>query len=270
MIHIPNRIIKETICTSETIEKMTAFEETFFYRLWVNCDDYGRMDARPAILKAKLFPLKDRLTLKDVQSALNRLADIGCVRLYTVEQKPYLYLPSWTVHQRVRDSREKYPSPETGELLPQSAANSGESRPESNPIQSESNPNPIHIPDLCKEIIEYLNEKVGKAFKHTSKANQDLIKARLNDKYTLDDFKKIIDNKVAEWNHEPEPEKEDMRNFLRPETLFSAKHFESYLNSKPPTIAIPRRNNFMQRQYDDDFYKMLDEASITGKRGITP
>ena len=47
---MPNRIIKETICTSDTIERLTPFEETFFYRLIVNCDDYGRMDARPAIL----------------------------------------------------------------------------------------------------------------------------------------------------------------------------------------------------------------------------
>jgi uncharacterized phage protein (TIGR02220 family) len=253
---------------------MTSFEETFFYRLWVNCDDYGRMDARTTILKAKLFPLKDRLTLKDVQGALTKLVDIGCVELYEVEQKPYLYLPTWTVHQRVRNLREKYPSPDNADILPRVAADCGEFQQdaaragaESNPIQSESNPNPIHIPDLCKEIIEYLNEKVGKAFKHTSKANQDLIKARLNDKYTLDDFKKVIDNKVAEWNHEPEPEKEDMRNFLRPETLFATKHFESYLNSKPPTIAIPRRNNFIQRQYDDEFYEMLDNASLTGKKG---
>ena len=53
-----NRIIKESICASDTIDQLTYFEEVFFYRLIVNCDDYGRFDARLPILKARLFPLK--------------------------------------------------------------------------------------------------------------------------------------------------------------------------------------------------------------------
>ncbi len=108
---MPNRIIKESICYSEDINKMAWFEECLFYRLWTHCDDYGRFDARPAILKGKLFPLKDRLTLKDIESALFKLADIGCVKLYKCDGKPYLYLPSWEVHQNIRAKRSKYPDP---------------------------------------------------------------------------------------------------------------------------------------------------------------
>lgn len=43
---MPNRIIKEGICANEQIDRLTAFEETFFYRLIVNVDDYGLMDGR--------------------------------------------------------------------------------------------------------------------------------------------------------------------------------------------------------------------------------
>lgn len=71
------------------------------------------MDARPAILKSRLFPLKERLSLKDIKSALDRLADIGCVRLYECDGKPYLYLPSWEVHQQIRAKRGKYPAPDS-------------------------------------------------------------------------------------------------------------------------------------------------------------
>ncbi len=87
---MPNRIIKESVCTSETINKMSWFEECFYYRLWTACDDYGRMDARPAILKSKLFPLKERLSLKDIQNVLQKMVDIGCVRLYECDSKPGL------------------------------------------------------------------------------------------------------------------------------------------------------------------------------------
>lgn len=34
-----NRIIKESICSSPTIDQLSWFEEAFFYRLIVNCDD---------------------------------------------------------------------------------------------------------------------------------------------------------------------------------------------------------------------------------------
>lgn len=108
---MPNRILKESICSSDSINELSSFEETFFYRLIVNCDDYGRFDARPAILKARLFPLKDRVTLKNIEDALVKLAEVGCVKPYRVDGKPFLYLPTWEVHQNVRAKKSRYPEP---------------------------------------------------------------------------------------------------------------------------------------------------------------
>lgn len=42
-----NRILKESICTSENIDALSYFQEVFFYRMIVKCDDFGRVDARP-------------------------------------------------------------------------------------------------------------------------------------------------------------------------------------------------------------------------------
>lgn len=108
---MPNRILKESICSSDSINELSSFEETFFYRLIVNCDDYGRFDARPAILKARLFPLKDRVTIKNIEDALAKLAEVGCVKPYRVDGKPFLYLPTWEVHQNVRAKKSRYPEP---------------------------------------------------------------------------------------------------------------------------------------------------------------
>jgi uncharacterized phage protein (TIGR02220 family) len=77
-----------------------------------------------------------------------------------------------------------------------------------------------------KEIVNYLNEKAGTQFKHTSEKTKGLIKARYNDGFTLENFYTVIDNKVNDWVGNAEYEK-----FLRPETLFSNK-FEGYLNQK--------------------------------------
>ena len=77
-----------------------------------------------------------------------------------------------------------------------------------------------------KEIIDYLNEKTGSQFRNNTKKTQTLIKARFAEGFNLDDFKKVIDTKAAEWLND-----NNMSKYLRPETLFGTK-FESYLNQK--------------------------------------
>jgi len=77
-----------------------------------------------------------------------------------------------------------------------------------------------------KEIITYLNEQANKNFKFTGSANKDLIKARFNDGFTLEEFTKVIDIKCEEWIGDTKMEK-----FLQPSTLFSNK-FDNYLNQE--------------------------------------
>ncbi|WAG30179.1 conserved phage C-terminal domain-containing protein [Staphylococcus chromogenes] len=76
-----------------------------------------------------------------------------------------------------------------------------------------------------RDVIDYLNQQTGKHYKSTTKKNQTVIRARSDEGFNLDDFKKVIDNKVAEWKGT------DMEKYLRPETLFGTK-FEGYLNQQ--------------------------------------
>lgn len=110
---MPNRILKESIRESASIDSLSWFEEVLFYRLIVSCDDYGRFDGRMSVIKSRLFPLKEDLTLKAVSRAIEKLVTAGLVTLYEYEGKPYLYLPTWTAHQNVRAKRSKYPEPVT-------------------------------------------------------------------------------------------------------------------------------------------------------------
>jgi len=140
---MPNRIIKETICYSDDIDHLSAFAETVFYRLLVRVDDYGRIDARPSFLKSMLFVTKTGVTEKNVSEAVAQMASLGLVRLYEVDGKPFLCLPKWHLHQRIRDSKAKYPEPPQEandfEDSRQLAANRGESPPESNPNPNSNN-----------------------------------------------------------------------------------------------------------------------------------
>ena len=83
----------------------------------------------------------------------------------------------------------------------------------------------IYSPAM-QDIVSFLNEKAKTAYRATTKKTQSLIKARLNEGFTIDDFKKVIEKKTRQWLDHP-----DMAKYLRPETLFGTK-FESYLNEK--------------------------------------
>lgn len=92
-----------------------------------------------------------------------------------------------------------------------------------------------------KEIVDYLNLKANKKFRATSADTKKLIKARWNEGYKLDDFKRVIDNKCFSWERDVE-----MSKYLRPKTLFGTK-FESYLNEN----QIEKANIGYTRTSDD-------------------
>lgn len=86
-------------------------------------------------------------------------------------------------------------------------------------------------PDPTEEVIDHLNQRAGTHYKATTASTRKLVKARLKEGFTMDEFKLVIDKKCADWLNN-----RDMAQYLRPETLFGPK-FESYLNARPSTQA---------------------------------
>ena len=76
-----------------------------------------------------------------------------------------------------------------------------------------------------KTIVDMLNAATGRSFKYSSKNTSSKITARMNEGFSIDEFKSVIEYKSAQWKSDV-----DMSEFLRPETLFGTK-FESYLQS---------------------------------------
>ena len=123
---MPNRVIKESICTSDKLNELTDFQFRLWVGLLVSADDAGRGDARPAIIRGRVFPLRDRIAVKDVDVGLQALAASGCVSLYKVGGKPYYWFPTWAEHQRLDRAKPKYPSPDEADPEDESAADCGE------------------------------------------------------------------------------------------------------------------------------------------------
>ena len=163
-----NRIIKDSISQSDKISGLSDFE----FRLWVHLityvDDYGRGDARPAIIKGTCFPLRERLTNKDIEKGIADLAGAGCIGLYKVDGKSYLYFPNWDKHQRVRQKISKFPSPDECDEEQNDAADCGELPQNAariqNPIQNPESriQNPESNADAFARFWSVYPKKVGK------------------------------------------------------------------------------------------------------------
>lgn len=79
--------------------------------------------------------------------------------------------------------------------------------------------------NIYSQVVSYLNDKAGRNYKVVN-GNTKHIQARVNEGYTLEDFKKVIDNKCLDWLGT------EWERYLQPSTLFGNK-FDTYLNTIP-------------------------------------
>lgn len=100
-----------------------------------------------------------------------------------------------------------------------------------------------------REIVSYLNEKIGSKYRPSTKETKSHINARLNEGFTVEDCKTVIDIKTDEWLGD-----EKMQKFLRPQTLFGT-NFESYLNQPVPS----KKEKVEELVADDEDYKAFME-----------
>lgn len=212
---MPNRILKESICRSEEIDSLSWLEEVLFYRLIVNCDDYGRFDARIKIIKGQCFPLKD-ITEKDIEKALSKLSAVGLVRVYEAQGRPTLQLVTWEQHQRIRNQKSKYPEyTQDCKLLLTFDSNrqqvkTSDNKCVRNPIQSESKSESIRtVSDdtVCRtdvqRVVECWNALENCGIKPISRMNSgtkryNSLIARIN-QYGLNDILSAI-NRIRQSN----------------------------------------------------------------------
>lgn len=138
---MPNRILKESFKSSPQIGELNWFEQCVWTRLIVTVDDYGRFDGRSIVLKNELFPADEKVTKAAIEKAIKHLEKLDLIRLYTVDNRPYLYIPTWSKHQQIRAHKSRFPSPDI--IGYQMISN--DIKCYRNPIQSNPIQNPILI-----------------------------------------------------------------------------------------------------------------------------
>jgi uncharacterized phage protein (TIGR02220 family) len=100
-------------------------------------------------------------------------------------------------------------------------------------------------------VLTHLNEKLGTRYRITGPGAK-FIHARLADGFTVEECKRVVDNKILQWRG-----KADMAQYLRPETLFRPTKFEAYVNEA--TVAAPPTEEEKAAAYKEAYEKRMAE-----------
>lgn len=232
------RMFAKTIIDSDAFLDMPLSTQSLYFHLSMRADDDGFIN-NPKKIQRMVGGSDDDLKLLIAKSFIIPF-DSGVV-----------VIKHWKIHNYIRSDRYKTtvyteeraqlflkennaysidPPADAAECLPLGIPNAHQCG-----TQDRIGKDSIDQDNIYTPVVEYLNAKAGTGYKPTGKKTQSLIRARQNDGFTLEDFKRVIDNKCAEWIST------DMEQYLRPETLFGTK-FESYLNAKTRKTGQRQRN----------------------------
>ena len=168
------------------------------------------------------------LTTQQVKTSLNHLKSTNEITIKATTQFSIITINKYKDYQIDNKQDNKRATNE------QQTSNNNRIKEINNNERNKKNNNKYIVEDNIKEIIDYLNLRVGSHYMYRTGSTRHKIEVRLEEGFTTDDFKEVIDKMCIEWKNT------DMQKYLRPETLFGTK-FESYLNReiKQTTKNIP-------------------------------
>lgn len=100
------------------------------------------------------------------------------------------------------------------------------------PVAAQPDPEVV-ITDQAKAVLSYLNQVTGSRYQVCSTSLEN-IRARLRERFTVDDLCLVVDYKTADWRDS------EQAQYLRPATLFIPKNFPGYLQSATKWSAAGR------------------------------
>lgn len=110
------------------------------------------------------------------------------------------------------------------------------------------------------EAVEYLNERTGHRYRPGSALIRG-IKKRLDEvDGDLDGVKVMIDRQVALWGKDA-----NMRNYLRPQTLFRASNFDGYYAQRNDQVARRKLTPSEVESVRDKILQLTDDIQFRAK-----
>ena len=130
------------------------------------------------------------------------------------------------------------------------------------PVAGQPDPEVV-ITDQAILVLSHLNQISGSRYQK-SKTSLENIRARLRDGYSVADLQLVIDLKHEHWH-----ENDEQYQYMRPETLFGPRKFESYLQSATrwDQKGRPKRADWGAKRRDVMDFGPVDTTIPAGFRG---
>ncbi|EDG6940810.1 GntR family transcriptional regulator [Salmonella enterica subsp. enterica serovar Newport] len=130
------------------------------------------------------------------------------------------------------------------------------------PVAAQPDPEVV-ITDQAILVLSHLNQISGSRYQK-SKTSLENIRARLREGYSVADLQLVIDLKHEHWH-----ENDEQYQYMRPETLFGPKKFESYLQSATrwDQKGRPKRADWGAKKRDVMAFGSVDTTIPEGFRG---
>ncbi|MDM2910215.1 conserved phage C-terminal domain-containing protein [Citrobacter sp. Cpo012] len=130
------------------------------------------------------------------------------------------------------------------------------------PVAAQPDPEVV-ITDQAILVLTHLNKISGSRYQK-SKTSLENIRARLREGYSVADLQLVIDLKHEHWH-----ENDEQYQYMRPETLFGPKKFESYLQSATRwnQKGRPKRADWGAKNRDVMAFGPVDTTIPAGFRG---
>lgn len=130
------------------------------------------------------------------------------------------------------------------------------------PVAAQPDPEVV-ITDQAILVLTHLNQISGSRYQK-SKTSLENIRARLREGYSVADLQLVIDLKHEHWH-----ENDEQYQYMRPETLFGPKKFESYLQSATrwEKKGRPKRADWGAKKRDVMAFGPVETTIPEGFRG---
>jgi uncharacterized phage protein (TIGR02220 family) len=222
------RYLKPDFFKDDDLATLPFEVRLFFAGLWNFADKAGRLEDRPIRLKAEIFPY-DKVDVEKCLQALNKpKSGTGkpYILRYEIDSCKYIQIINWEKHQKPHHTEKDSIIPPYNPLLETKIMEKEKGMESVLRGSTELSNVPLTVIPPLNEIIVDFNDVFGTHYKTTTKVIQELVNARIKDKFTVEDFKVVHRKMLKAWGND-----EKMAKYLRPITLYGTK-FESYLQLK--------------------------------------
>jgi hypothetical protein len=109
---MPNRIIKDSIWTSQNLNRLSPLAERHFYRILMASDDWGCLEITPPVLRGKCYPLVGKITEHDITTWNQELIDNELLQVWTTNNRQFAMFCTFDEHNNTLEKHDpKTPCP---------------------------------------------------------------------------------------------------------------------------------------------------------------